>query len=507
MEAVLLSFPTANRTVFGSALPWRTLIQSTLRSWADRLLLSALCGVLFFYGLTVGDLWGTESLRAIVAAEMLRSGDWLVPTLYGEPLLTKPPGMYIAIVLCSLPLGEVTEWSARLPSALAATATVFLVYWYFGRQLGGRGGFVAALILPVSPLWLEKATSGDIDMLLVFWTTAAILCLLRALEGEWGSGRVGWWILSLVCVAGGFLTKWTTPAFFYATALPLLWWRGQLRLLWSRQHLLGVMIAGAVCLSWLAVVVDRVGWTVFAATLEQEALQRLLPTYWGRPYPWLETLLHPAKLLLTGLPFSVLALVTLWPGFYRLWDERGRHLLQALHCWAWPNMLLWSLPTEHKPRFSFPLFPALSGLAAMVLVAWLAGKLHWPRSRLRPVHLLAAVVSLWLILKLAHVHFDVERDSDLRQTRTKGQQLAALVPVGELLYLLGIKDEGLLFYFGRAARSLDSAGQLPDADPGVYCLVSESKAQSLFSGRSVELIQKLSDSQGDPVLLLRVTAP
>src|SRR5262245_17709726 len=93
-------------------------------AWRPVGLLLAWCGLLFFVGLSVGELWRTESLRAIVAQEMLHSGDWIVPRLYGEPLFTKPPGMYLAIVLCSLPFGHVTEWTARLPSALAATFTV-----------------------------------------------------------------------------------------------------------------------------------------------------------------------------------------------------------------------------------------------------------------------------------------------------------------------------------------------------------------------------------------------
>src|SRR5215469_5822652 len=104
-------------------------------AWRRALLLSALCGFLFFYGLNAGELWRTESLRAIIAAEFLRSGNWIVPTLYGEPLFTKPLGMYAAIALVSWPLGGVTEFTARLPSALAASALVVLFFWYFRRQL------------------------------------------------------------------------------------------------------------------------------------------------------------------------------------------------------------------------------------------------------------------------------------------------------------------------------------------------------------------------------------
>src|SRR5262249_59327225 len=103
------------------------------------LALSALCLFLFFYGLSAGELYRTENLRAIIAAEFLRSGDWIVPRLYDEPLFTKPPGMYAAIALVSWPFGGVTEWTARLPSAIAATLTALLFYWYFAPQLRRLG--------------------------------------------------------------------------------------------------------------------------------------------------------------------------------------------------------------------------------------------------------------------------------------------------------------------------------------------------------------------------------
>src|SRR6516165_3484253 len=174
--------------------------------WAAPLLLLPWCGFLFFYGLSAGDLYRTEALRAIIAQDFLNSGNWLVPTLYGEPLLTKPPGMYAAIAAVSWPFGGVTDWSARLPSALAATATVFLFFWYFGRQFGPRGGLVAGLIVPASVMWLDKATAAEIDMLQVFWVAGSVLFLLRALEAEEVSAKpqaaLRWWVAALLCVAG-----------------------------------------------------------------------------------------------------------------------------------------------------------------------------------------------------------------------------------------------------------------------------------------------------------------
>src|SRR2546426_1061599 len=129
-----IAAPTAHQEKFS---PGRSNCQTprlpAVPLWVAILLLVAWCGFLFFYGLSAGELYRTESLRAIIAAEFLRSGNWVVPTLYGEPLFTKPPGMYAMIALVSWPFGSVTEWSARLPSALAATITVFLFYGYGAR--------------------------------------------------------------------------------------------------------------------------------------------------------------------------------------------------------------------------------------------------------------------------------------------------------------------------------------------------------------------------------------
>jgi hypothetical protein len=68
-------------------------------------------------------------------------------------------------------------------------------------------------------------------------------------------------------------------------------------------------------------------------------------------------------------------LITLVPVFSKLWDERGRRLLQAFHCWTWPNLLLWTVLPDHATRYSFPLFPGITGLAALAWLACITGRL------------------------------------------------------------------------------------------------------------------------------------
>src|SRR5260370_33795415 len=187
--ALLAAPPVLDASVqpLRASFPWFS--DAIERRWVCWLCLFCYCAWLFFYGFSRGELYRTESLRAIIAAEFLRSGNWMVPTLYGEPFFTKPPGMYAAIALVSLPGGGVFEWTARLPSAITATLTVFLFYWYFGRQLGRPAGLVAALLLPISFLWLDKSMAAEIDMLQAFLGSASILFFLRGLEAiedrEW----------------------------------------------------------------------------------------------------------------------------------------------------------------------------------------------------------------------------------------------------------------------------------------------------------------------------------
>src|SRR5262245_26051570 len=153
-------------------------------SFARLAVLVAFLAVVLLAGASEGELIRNEGLRARLAAEALAGGDWLVPRLYGEPHLTKPPGMSILIGLCSWPAGRVTTLTARLPSVLAAAFMIALFAWTFGRCCGRGAGLVAAAVLPCCPLWLDRVPSAEIDLVQLAWVGGSLLCLLRAVEYE-----------------------------------------------------------------------------------------------------------------------------------------------------------------------------------------------------------------------------------------------------------------------------------------------------------------------------------
>ena len=445
--------------------------------------------LLCLLGLTSGDLIRNEGLRARLALEAWTTGHWLVPTLHGEPYFAKPPGMTIAIGVCSLLAGQVTPISARLPSVIAGLVVVWLVYRTVADRLGKEAGLVAAAILPCSAMWLDRVPSAEIDLVQLAWVTGSLVCVLRALEGP-GTARGDekeqrettgkteeplvsvpswWWVAALACVAGGLFTKWTAPAFFYLTLIPFLAVHGRLPLLVKPPHLLAAGLVAMVALAWLTFAGHSAGWSVLIETIGREALLRLSPGHHPRPYPWDELILFPLSFLAANLPWSAFALVALSPSFTRIWDERTRRLLMLCQSWLWVNLLFWTLAPGHRPRHMLPAQPAISILAAMVWIAWLTGRLRWPIPRLRPVGVLLGLLAVWLAVKVVFVTTILPRRDEHRHPRAGGEMLGRLVPAGEILHLLRVKDDGLLYYYGRPSRRLHDVEEAP---AGGWCLLT-----------------------------------
>jgi 4-amino-4-deoxy-L-arabinose transferase-like glycosyltransferase len=451
-------------------------------------LMAAWCGVLFFYGLAAGPLYRTESLRAIIGAESLR-GRWLYPVLYGEPFLTKPPGHYAAIAVCSLPFGAVTDWSARLPSAFAATAVVFLMWGLLRSVLDERRAFLAAMLIPTSMLWLDKAPSAEIDMTLTAWVVAALVLFHKAME----SPRASLWVASLLCVAAGTLTKWTAPAFFYLTVIPFLAWRRQLHLLFGWRHLLAAGVAACAIMGWAAAVASDVGWNKLIDTVAGEASYRFHAPAKAKANAWLGMATFPLLVLAAHLPLALFALGTLRPSFLRQLNDRERSLAQLLHCWMWPNLLFWALVPNHNVRYVLPLSPALTALGAIGLFS---GALPFGSRLIRWV---VALLLIWLISKIVFVEVVMPRRTEHHDARQTASQLRELVPVGVPLYIDKLKDEGVMFYFGREVRKLHAPHELPH---GAYAVFIRQEWDDRGRYGDVQLVRWMYDQQGDPLILV-----
>jgi 4-amino-4-deoxy-L-arabinose transferase-like glycosyltransferase len=114
-----------------------------------------------------------------VAWEMLRSGDWLTPTLNGLPYFHKPP-LFYWITAGSLSLFGINEWAARAAPVLGAALGAVSMYVFARRWWDERAARLTLLALLVQPLWFIGGQFANLDMLVAGCITATIVLLADA---------------------------------------------------------------------------------------------------------------------------------------------------------------------------------------------------------------------------------------------------------------------------------------------------------------------------------------
>ncbi|MCH8055603.1 MAG: hypothetical protein IH857_05565 [Deltaproteobacteria bacterium] len=99
------------------------------------LALSVVCYLTFFYRLGDSALWDPDEGRSgTIAIEMLTSGNWITLTHNGDPYYDKP-APYFGLVALLLNFLGFTEFAVRLPSAVAASLIVGLVFLWGTRSV------------------------------------------------------------------------------------------------------------------------------------------------------------------------------------------------------------------------------------------------------------------------------------------------------------------------------------------------------------------------------------
>ncbi len=144
------------------------------------ILLIAAISVLPWIGM--GDYYTKgEPREASVAVSMLEEGNWVLPRVYADEFAYKPPFTHWIIALFSLPEGEVTPFTSRLPSALAFIFMVGCCFIFFAKHLKGHKSFIACLILITCFELHRAAMTSRVDMVL----TALIVVGLIKLYQWW----------------------------------------------------------------------------------------------------------------------------------------------------------------------------------------------------------------------------------------------------------------------------------------------------------------------------------
>lgn len=138
--------------------------------------------VCLFSGLGALGLVGPDEPRyAAIARAMAETHDWITPRLWGTPWFEKPV-LYYWTAGIAMRLFGVSEFAARLPSALAALLAVVAVAWTALRSYGLGAAWYSLLMLPTSVAMIGFSRAASPDMLFAGLLTAAMAVASEMLQ-------------------------------------------------------------------------------------------------------------------------------------------------------------------------------------------------------------------------------------------------------------------------------------------------------------------------------------
>ena len=369
-------------------------------SRTDWLVLAGFCGFLFFFGLAYFGLVGADEPRyAQVAREMLARHDWVTPTLGGKPWLEKPPLYYWQAMLAYSIFG-VSDWAARLPSAVDATFMVVAIYLFLKRF---RPGFQldGALMTASAAGVVGFARAASTDMPLAAMFTIALLAWYAWYE----SGDKLFLALFYVFLALGALAKGPVAPFLAAaTVVILAAAKHDHRLLLRSIWIPGMLLFCAVVLPWY-VAVQVKNPEFFQVFIFQHNLARFGSNLYHHPEPFW----YYVPVVLLGLiPWTVVVAASLGETLRAWWTERQEMLgsedaLNAfLVIWLVVPVVFFSLSQSKLPGYIVPALPAGTLLLAEYVRRRVTDE-ESPSISLTILHSIVAAMPIVLALMIQYI--------------------------------------------------------------------------------------------------------
>jgi 4-amino-4-deoxy-L-arabinose transferase-like glycosyltransferase len=326
---------------------------------------------LFIYGYRLGGspLDRTEPFRALVAHQMVNGGDWLVPRLYGEVYLRKPPLIYWIEAGTEKLIGRGNEFVWRLPSAVGSALLAVFVAWWAGRWFGAAARLPSGFAcLALVALW-DQNRSADIDALNTAFAIVTSLCVLELICGP-GRYRAAWALGLGLSLGATLLLKGPggLPQIIGAIIGPAIFLRNW-KIVRKASIAIGLLVGFAVFAAYVVsakiamqhagIVPDKTGW--------YEVIEKIFLHGWGRRAL---AMLMPAELIAFALPVSVvlpfaILLIRKVPGC----DPRFTRLLAILGTLA-ASVVIWMIDGNDNPRYEYVMLPLLAPVVGLVWSDW-----------------------------------------------------------------------------------------------------------------------------------------
>ncbi len=387
-----------------------------------------------------------EGIYAQVSREMLHSG-FLVPHWNSLVWIDKPPLTYWITALFFKLFG-VSEFTARLGSALAAIAIVKLFHYWLLRTRGLFTAWLSTLILLSTFGFLHVARVGETDTLLSFGALLSLIGLANLLQpshpvsddpnasrypkvstlgfirreksralAPGAKPSLNGWYLYWTGFAIALMSKSAASGTIFLTLLILLILDPNLRRRVRAPFVYGLLLFLALTLPWHLYMFHLYGEVFVRQYLGLHVLGRVAYQFDGHLTPWwyyLRVLLFSAPPWVLLYPLALYAALRhqpTTPGAPSspplLAAKVGSHDLRPFAVFAIVQILFFSCVQTRLPHYMAPAYAPLSALVAI----WLAAHFHaylesHPAARPSTARLqfAAALTALWVLTALLTAH-------------------------------------------------------------------------------------------------------
>lgn len=391
-----------------------------------------------FLGLT--DFYSKgEPREAVVAYTMVEHGNWILPINNGGDIPYKPPFFHWCIALFSLLQGHVSEFTSRLPSALALVAMSVGGFVFFAKRKNANMALLATL-LSLTAFEVHRAgINCRVDMVNTAFMVGALFLMFRWWER--GKHTMPW--LAILCMSGATLTKGPVGMLLPCAVMGV-FMLTQRESLWSTVWRLGLtaLLSLVLPLCWYYAAYLQ-GGDEFLRLVKEENIDRLLGkmAYESHENPFWYNFVT----LITGwLPYTLLFVFSLfvlpWKRFSKSGFLQSVRRAEPMQVFVWLAfgliLFFYCIPKSKRSVYLLPCYPFMAWLMAQYVV-WLVA------NRLSAVKVYAWLMGvLGVVLSVAFV---VLKTGVVPDTLFHGKHAAGNIAMLHALESISVSPSHLLF--------------------------------------------------------------
>lgn len=341
-----------------------------------------------------------EPREAVVAMSMLNEGNWILPVNNGSDIAFKPPLFHWLIAVFSLPAGHVSEYTSRLPSALALIILIVGTFGFYMRRKGALRASIASMLLLTSFEVMRAGTACRVDMLLTMFIVGALYLLYNWYD----KGKRGLPVLAILAMSGAVLTKGPVGIILPCLAMFIfMLLRGE-RFWKTVGRFVAIALLASILPAIWYVAAYRQGGQGFLQLFMEENFARFAGkmSYESHVHPFTYNILT----LITGwLPWTILILASLFVLPWKNYTARLKafkrnnmwkrfinfcHSCDALNMFTWTSFLtilvFYCIPASKRSTYLLPCYPFIAMLLTQYF-SWI-----WNRTR-RPMVIYTIIIA------------------------------------------------------------------------------------------------------------------